>query len=99
MGVYCEGPGTVVKTVNGGRTEVMTFVAAAGADNPDKPVFLNEDSDVSAVSGWIFGAPRVYPTVVREIKNGERRDLSFWQLPQKSPTVRFFSGYIGELNE
>lgn len=99
LGIYVEGPGTVVKTVNGGKTEIMTFVAAAGADNPDKPVLLNEDSDVSAVSGWIFGAPRVYPTVVREIKNGETKDLTFEELPQKSPTIRFLSGYIGELTE
>ncbi len=97
LGVYCEGPGTVVKTVNGGRTEVMTFVAAAGADNPDKPIFVNENSDVSAVSGWIFGAPRVYPTVVREFQNGVTRDLTFEELHAKSPTIRFLSGYIGEL--
>ncbi len=97
LGVYVEGPGTMVKTVNGGRTEVMTFVAAAGADNPDKPIFINEDSDVSAVSGWTFGAPRVYPTVVREIQNGEVRDLTFEELPAKSHTIRFLSGYIGEL--
>ncbi len=97
LGVYVEGPGTMVKTVNGGKTEVMTFVAAAGADNPEKPILINEDSDVSAVSGWTFGAPRVYPTVVREIKNGVVRDLTFEELPAKSPIIRFLSGYIGEL--
>lgn len=96
LGIYVEGPGTVVKTVGGGKTEIINFLAVAGTDNPEKPVLVNEESSVSAVSGRVAGAPRAYPIVVRETQNGETRLLRFEALHQKNQIDRYIGGYIGE---
>ncbi len=96
LGIYVEGPGTVVKTVNGGKTEIINFLAVAGTDNPEKPVLVNENSSVSAVSGHISGAPRIYPIVVRETQGEQTRLLRFEELHAKNAIDRYLGGYIGE---
>ena len=99
LGIYVEGPGTLLQTLNGGKSEIYTFVAAAGTDNPEKPVLLNENSNVSAVAGFLYGAPRVYPVVVREIRGKMGAFFYFEELPRKDSITRFLASYVGELIE
>ena len=97
LSIHCEGPGTVLKTVNGGTSEVYTFLAAAGTDNEQKPVLINENSNVSAVSGSLYAAPRSYPVVVKETKGNQTATLRIEDLPGTSSAAKFLGAYVGEL--
>ena len=89
LGAYVEGPGTIVKTVNGGKTELINFTAALAINSTGIPVILNEGSDVSAVCGLIETAD--YPVVIREITD-HTEDLLLTQLHED----RCLDGYIGQ---
>ncbi|MBO5069705.1 MAG: hypothetical protein J6C37_05005, partial [Roseburia sp.] len=90
LGAYVEGPGTVIKTVNGGKSEIINFTAALAINSFDIPVIVNDNSDVSVVSGKIETAD--YPVVIREITD-KAEDILIGQLPDD----RCLDGYIGEL--
>ena len=89
LGAYVEGPGTIIKTVNGGKSEVINFIAhLANIDTREMPVIVNDNSDVSVVSGNVT-ADREY--VIREISDTEE-DILIGQLHED----RCIDGYIGE---
>ncbi|MBO4432832.1 MAG: hypothetical protein J5852_04795, partial [Clostridia bacterium] len=54
-GFKVEGPGTAIKTVNGGKTEVFVFSCGIGDITAKNALFVNVDSDVYLVGGKIFG--------------------------------------------
>ena len=92
LGAYVEGPGTVLKTINGGKSEIINFNASlAVIRDPSMPVIVNDHSDVSVVSGQITTAD--YPVVIREIWEDGVKDILLEQLPDN----RCVHGYIGEL--
>ena len=97
LGIYCEGPGTVLKTTNGGTSEIYTFLAAAGTDNEEKPVLINDNSSVSAVSGSLYAAPRNYPVAIKEIKGDQTAILRTEDLFGASSAAKFLGAYVGEL--
>ncbi len=92
LGVYTEGPGTVLKTINGGRSEIINFSAhLANIKSTEIPVIVNDNSDVSAVSGNITPD---YPVVVREIAD-KTREILVEQLRDD----KCIDGYIGEMKK
>lgn len=96
-GLYVEGPGTAVKTVNGGRTEVITFTAGIGIDAEDTPLFINDNSDVSVTAGRVSGfAGHSYPVIVRETYGSKTQEIRFEDLHVINPYRAVFGGYIGE---
>ena len=99
LSIHCEGPGTVLKTTNGGSSEIYSFLVAAGTDNEEKPVLINENSNVSAVSGALYAAPRAYPIVVKESKGEQTAALRLEELPGTSRAAKFLGAYVGELSE
>ena len=91
LGTHVEGPGTVIKTVNGGKSEVINFTAGlANINSLDMPVIINDNSDVSVVSGRVLTAD--YPVIIREITD-KAEDILIGQLPDD----KCIDGYIGEL--
>lgn len=93
MAVHTEGPGTVLKTVNGGKSEILKFTTSLATNNPEKPVFINDNSSMSCVSGFINGK---YPIAVKEIKGKKEKKLLTEDLITGG-MYKFLSGYIGEL--
>ena len=54
-GFKVEGPGTAVKTVNGGKTAVFVFSCGIGDKTAKNALFENSNSDVYLFAGKIFG--------------------------------------------
>lgn len=54
-GFKVEGPGTAVKTVNGGKTVILVFSCGIGDITAKNALFENSNSDVYLLSGKIFG--------------------------------------------
>ena len=54
-GFKVEGPGTAIKTVNGGKTAVFVFSCGIGDITAKNALFHNESSDVYLFSGMVFG--------------------------------------------
>ncbi len=81
MGFKAEGYGTSVKTINGGRTEILGGVASIGK-NKDFPVIVNENSDVSAILSTNGYWPEdIFPYAVKEIRGKETRFIGYKELP------------------
>lgn len=94
LSAHTEGPGTVLKTVNGGISEILTFSASIGISNPEKPAIINENSNVSCVSGMLVGD---IPIAVKEVVSGEVNTILRDELIHRGKGHRYISGYIGEL--
>ena len=76
LGLKTERPGTIVKTINGGRTEVLgAFLYSTGGEKID-PAFINNQSAICLVglAERSFGGNPIQ-TWVRETRNGETRTL------------------------
>ena len=81
MGFKSEGYGTTVKTVNGGRTEILGGVASMG-ENKDLPVIVNEDSDVSAILSTIgYWPEHIFMYAVKEKRGDKQRLIGYKELP------------------
>lgn len=96
MAAHTEGPGTVLETTNGGSSEIIVFSASAGTNNPEKPVILNENSDVSIVCGLILAE---YPVIVKEMSGEKKNVILKDELIYGGRNYRYISGYIGEISK
>ena len=96
MGFKSEGYGTTVKTVNGGRTEILGGVASMG-ENMDLPVIVNENSDVSAIlSTNGYWPEHIFPYAVKEVRGDEIRFIEHKELPLRLLNcfkMPLYSGY------
>ena len=54
-GFKVEGPGTAIKTINGGITNVFVFSCGIGDITAKNPLFENKDSSVLLLNGKVFG--------------------------------------------
>lgn len=54
-GFKVEGPGTAIKTINGGKTKVFVFSCGIGDITAQNPLFENKDSSVLLLNGKVFG--------------------------------------------
>ena len=54
-GFKVEGPGTAIKTINGGKTKVFVFSCGIGDITAENPLFENKDSSVLLLNGKVFG--------------------------------------------
>ena len=54
-GFKVEGPGTAIKTVNGGKTSVFVYSCGIGDITAKNALFENRDSELSLLNGKIFG--------------------------------------------
>jgi len=73
------GGATVIKTTNGGRTELLGGLNySSWTPLPEKqPMFIVEDSVASFTIGQIsFDSKRGYNVVIRETRKGETKELT-----------------------
>lgn len=95
MDLHTEGPGISLKTTGGGNSEVIVFSAGISTNNPEKPVIVNDNSNVSCVSGFIFDQ---FPVVVREIFGEKVNEIVKDDLICSGKNYRYIAGYIGGKN-
>ena len=55
FGFKVEGPGTAIKTINNGKTEVFAFSCGIGDSTAENPLFENKNSSVLLLNGKVFG--------------------------------------------
>ncbi len=82
MGYKSEGGGTIVRTINGGRTEVMGGVANFGGK--DNPAFDAEDSQMrisTATHAWL--ANQYFRTAIRHTRSGDTTVLASGDMPPR----------------
>jgi hypothetical protein len=76
LGMKDEEDGTLIKTVNGGRTELLGGVCMPLDVDTDHPGYIIENARMSIVIAGHTGRDRdLYAVLVRETRNGETRDL------------------------
>jgi hypothetical protein len=74
LGYKTERGGTLLETVNGGKTEVLGCFAYATTGVSKEPMFVVKDSAFAATMGEAaFGGN--FPVLVRETRNGETKEL------------------------
>lgn len=73
-GFKVEGPGTAIRTVNGGKTKVVVFSCGIGDVTAKKPLFESRDSGLSLLNGKIFGVTDAldYDWILDFQNNGKR---------------------------
>ncbi|MGD1921267.1 MAG: hypothetical protein ACFCAD_21690 [Pleurocapsa sp.] len=96
LGIKTEGKGTVLETINGGKTELLgTLVYPVQKfDRQDKlePAFINRDSHHSLIySVSVHGKDRNYPIQIEETRDGKTKQLRSAELPNL--TMPLFVGY------
>ena len=70
LGLKTEDQGTVIKTINGGKTELLgTLHVGSGKSNKDNPRFVTEDASFSAAG--VYGGG--FTLLASEIRNGMMR--------------------------
>ena len=70
LGLKTEDEGTVIKTINGGKTELLgTLHVGSGSSNADNPRYVTIDSSFSVAGSYGGG----FSVLASEIRNGETR--------------------------
>ena len=95
MGCKAEEEGTAYETLNGGSTEVIggIFTIGLGAEHP---AIINNESNVCIFAGTSgMKTWQTWPIAVREIQNGETRELKREDMPPiflESYTIPLYIG-------
>lgn len=78
-GLKVEGPGTALRTVNGGYSEVNIFSAGIGMRDGKEALFETENSSLNFYLGKVFGfdAESCYHTVFRSADGKKREEILF----------------------
>lgn len=100
LGLKTEDEGTVIKTINGGATELLGALhIGAGVSNVDNPRYVTIDSSFSVAGNYGGG----FSVLASETRNGETRtttsfnfaDVYTAYLPSPEPAVQLaFNGNI-----
>lgn len=94
-GFKTEQEGSINVTMNGGKTEILGGVATAGAGS-DNPLIANYDSTVSAMFATTgYHDYSTYPVAVKEIRDGETKEIRDKELPSRNEpwyTMPLYSG-------
>ncbi|THF83332.1 glycosyl hydrolase family 28-related protein [Cohnella fermenti] len=100
LGFKTEEEGTAFATYNGGSTEVLGGTFCIGLDKP-YPLVLNDNSNVSVFASTCLYSPlQRFPLAVREIRQGDVRELRGEDLPIRfmhSYTIPLYVGRSGEV--
>ncbi len=101
LGYKTERSGCVLKTVNGGKSEVIgALIYPVRACDPNDAMIQSVDSAVSVVLGSdSYNASQAYETIISEIRGGTERKFLRGDLPGRTGygnVVCFYSGYSPE---
>jgi hypothetical protein len=97
LGLKTEKAGTIVETINGGKTEILGgLIYPASTPVPsDRPAFINNESELSvAIAESQYNRGGRYQIIVEETKGGIRRNLENRTLPRRTggSIVPLYSG-------
>lgn len=96
MGCKTEEEGTAYETKNGGKTEIIGAVFAIGL-NMQHPAIINDNSCVSVFASTAgMTQEQRWPIVVREIRNGETKEIKNTELPVRYLNSVVLPLYIGK---
>lgn len=99
LGLKTEDEGTVVETINGGKTEVLGGLIYPGSGNipDDQPAFINNESFLSVVIGESHHGGARYHTFVKEVRKGVTKTLLHQDLPRRgsASVIPLYVGYQG----
>ncbi len=104
-GLKVEGPGTAVKTVNGGISEVYTGTAGIGKNSVPNAVFETEYSDALVAMYRVFGIKGVptldYNNIIEELDFSGRRIIHKSEIddPYKTEYSRCLNFYSAKLKK
>jgi hypothetical protein len=96
LGLKTEDEGTAIKTIAGGKTEVLGGLLYPGSGNipDDQPAFLNDESQLSVVIAESHHGGARYKTFVKETRNGASKALMARDLPRRG-SARVIPLYVG----
>lgn len=95
LGFKTEGYGSAFVTSDGGSTEVLGGVLNIGKGKT-VPAIVNENSDVSVVAVTNgYSLEQRFPVLVREVRNGEMREILASDLPRRFAAQVFLPLYAG----
>ena len=85
-GFRTEGPGTAIRTINGGRTTVHVFQAGIGDRTGKRPLFEAIDSTQQIFGARAFGYNErsEYHIIVREVREGKETFVLWDELPEST---------------
>jgi hypothetical protein len=75
LGYKTERGGTLVKTIGGGRTELLGGLSYTTTAGKLAPMFVNEESSLWAFFGEICFNGDPFTTIIRETRGGETKTL------------------------
>lgn len=83
-GFKVEGPGTAIKTVNGGKTTVFVFAAGIGDITAENALLVNTDSHISIFGARIFGVADEldYNLILKSNSSGKIKKVYKRELPK-----------------
>ncbi len=99
LGMKTEDEGTAIKTIGGGKTEVLggLLYPGSGIIPDDQPAFLTDESQLSVVIGESHYGGARYKTFVKETRNGETKTLFSDVLPNRG-SAKMIPLYVGYQN-
>jgi hypothetical protein len=76
LGYKTERGGTLVHTLNGGKTEILGGFSYTTNNGSLAPMFIDENSSVWSFFGEVCYTNDPFRTIVREIRNGETKEIA-----------------------
>lgn len=97
LGLKTEKSGTVIKTTNGGKTEVLGGLLYPVQPIPtDQPAFINNESSLSvSIAGSSYDSDEAYNILIQEKREGVTRNLYRSSLPVRAQLGFILPLYAG----
>lgn len=103
LGLKTEKPGTVVETLNGGRTEILggLLYPASRTIPSDQPALINHESQLSVVIAESHHGGGRYTTLVQETRDGVTKVLKRTEVPRRGSAslLPLYVGYQGSSSQ
>jgi hypothetical protein len=98
LGHKTEQPGTLIETKNGGKTEVCGgFAYSVGGDNSIYPMYINDNSSMSATMGGAFFTTKyeTYQVLVEETHSSVTKNMNASEFPHRAgfKMIPLYVGY------
>lgn len=103
LGLKTEKPGTVVETLNGGRTEILggLLYPASRPIPADQPALINRESQLSVVIAESHHGGGRYTTLVQETRGGQTKVLKRTEVPRRGSAslLPLYVGYQSSISQ
>jgi hypothetical protein len=103
LGLKTEDEGTVVETTGNGKTEILggLIYPATRIIPKDRPMFINDQSQLSVVARTSFYQGGRYETVVQEKRGNKIKTLKYTDIPKQGERniIPLYVGYQGNVKK